>query len=1005
MVSKHTTPGPANHLEKLSGLVLAGKYQLTNLLGSGGMGFVYEAEQIGLGRSVAVKLLRPELVESRLDWFRAEAMAASRINHPHAVAIYDFGITDEGVPYLVMEHLRGQTLSELIAVEPLSPERVIRLAAQCLSALDEAHACGVVHCDLTANNVIVERLRDGHDFSKVIDFGLARLCGGDDVKARQTGTVEYVSPEQIQGGMISPQTDLYAMGILLYEMVVGRTPFAGQSTEDTLKSHLHTEADSPHHLIPNCPAQLGEIIAQAMSKSPNSRPQSAALMREEILKVLPQTMSATTTGAARSKRPTPTVQPDLQDSVSTRHDTRLTCVLGKRGSALVGRKEEISQIVDFCQGRRPVSTMLIVGPHGVGKARIVREAAKQTGNSCKVFSGAADPSGLKLPWYPLLSILEQVLQFHKTPTFLELSKAAARSGLPERDVPGLAEAFGLEGPAMELELAVRRREARAAAKRALLSVGRRYANSVIVFADINRYDHPSLEIIADLQHSLPDNLRLIFTSETKLSEDKYKAFEQNLIDRIELPGLPPQHARELTQRLVGPNHSVPDALAIQSITGGSPAAVEQLAGWIRLGHGTSNVPSLLVDLVAIRINRLPAAARRVLQIVAIHGSVAPRALVESTLNEEESKAVVSSAWTGLLVVGLDNLTIPTDLVAQVISACTPADVRRRLHRLALKAYQDQGPAGIRANHAEESGELALAYDLYITAGTDSVRRFDDPGAAVWYGRALACARRLHGEGSVDSLGRLVGASVLLAEVLRQTGEFKLATGVCHEAQALKPGDKHTAMLKRTLGIIALSCGESKRSEQLLKSAIGSALRSGERDFLCQCYLDLISALDKQDRFSEATQELLEGIDVITLGEGLLTMGGPKRLWRLGLILATRQFRDGCLADARKTAQLAHSLAMRIGNGHARGRLSALLAQLSEADGDRASALRHRSNAIEAMRTLGDRRSTAELLIATANSASPQSSVGTEADSGSALKLAYKLSMEIDWQEGVAMCLS
>ncbi|MBL4635639.1 MAG: protein kinase, partial [Kofleriaceae bacterium] len=927
--------GPC-HLEKLSGLVLSGKYQLTKILGSGGMGFVYEAEQIGLGRSVAVKLLRPELVESRLDWFRAEAMAASRINHPHAVAIYDFGITDEGVPYLVMEHIRGRTLSELIAVEPLSPERVVRLAAQCLSALDEAHACGVVHCDLTANNVIVERLRDGHDFGKVIDFGLARLCDSMEEQARLVGTAEYVAPEQIRGGMVTPQTDIYAMGILLYEMVVGRTPFSGQSIESTLDSHLNSEPDAPHHLIPNCPAQLGEIIVQAMSKSPGQRPLSAAAMREEILRVLPQTVSATTTGAARSKRPTPTVQPNLNDSISTRHDTRLTCVLGKKSSALVGRKSEVSQIVDFCQGRRTASTMIITGPHGVGKARIVREAAKQTGASCKVFSGAADPSGLKLAWYPLLSVLEQVLQFHKQPTFLELSKAAARCGLPERDVPGLAEAFGLEGPAMDLELAVRRREARAAAKRTLLSLGRRYANSVIVFADVNRYDHPSLEIIADLQASLPDNLRLIFTSETPLTGGTFSSFDHSLVERIDLPGLPPQHARELTQRLVGPTHTIPDAMAIQSITGGSPAAVEQLAGWIRLGHGTSNVPSLLVDLVAIRINRLPAAARRVLQIVAIHGSVAPRALVESTLTDEESRAVLSSAWTGLLVVGLDNLTIPTDLVAQVISACTPADVRRRLHRLALKAYHGHGPAGIRANHAEESGEMSLAYDLYIEAGTDSVRRFDDPGAAVWYGRALSCARRLHAEDLSGSLSRLVGASVLLAEVLRQSNELGLATGVCSEAQALNPDDKHLAMLKRTQGVIALALGQEEQSAKHLKSAIGSALRCGEREFLCQCYLDLITTLDKQGKTDEATQELLEGINVITLGEGLLTTSGPNRLWRLGLILASRLYRSGKLQEARVTAQRAHGLAMRIGNNHARGRLSALLAQLSEADGDRAS---------------------------------------------------------------------
>src|SRR5687767_14737234 len=160
-------------LLKLAGATLGGKYRLVSLLGSGGMGVVYRAEQLGLGgRSVAVKLLRRDLIATRFEWFRAEAMAASRINHPHAVAIYDFGVTPQDVPYLVMEHLRGNTLTSYIEQRVLTLGRIAAIGAQVLSALSEAHACGVVHCDLTADNVIVERLRDGDHFAKVIDFGL-----------------------------------------------------------------------------------------------------------------------------------------------------------------------------------------------------------------------------------------------------------------------------------------------------------------------------------------------------------------------------------------------------------------------------------------------------------------------------------------------------------------------------------------------------------------------------------------------------------------------------------------------------------------------------------------------------------------------------------------------------------------------------------------------------------------------------------------------------------------
>lgn len=981
-------------LEALAGVVLADKYELLRLIGSGGMGFVYEAEQVGLGRSVAVKLLRPELVDTRIDWFRAEAMAASRINHPHAVAIYDFGITDQGIPYLVMEYIRGRTLNALIELEPLSPERVVRLGAQCLSALDEAHACRVVHCDLTADNVIVERLRDGDDFAKVIDFGLARLHDRPGDETQLIGTAEYVSPEQIQGNPITPQTDLYAMGILLYEMIVGRTPFAGSSTQVVLRGHLEAEPDAPHHIIPTCPEELGELILDALSKSPEARPESAAVMRERLLNVFPNSASPTMQG--RSGRPNPPVRSEVKRKASTRHTTRLTCVLGKKDSALVGRSEEVQPIVDFCQGQQEAQTLVIMGPHGIGKARLTREATRKAGPETKVIAGASDPSGLKLAWYPLLSVMEQILGLKGTPTMEELTKAAAQAGLPERDLPGLAELFALDGPATQLELAVRRREARAAAIRCLQSVGRRFANAVIVFADADRYDYPSMELIKEFQSKLPHNVRLILSSENALD------LGDGLVEKLTLKGLPPQHARDLAQRLAGVAHTVPDALAIHSITGGSPAAVEQLAGWIRLGHGTANVPSLLVDLVSIRINRLPAAARRVLQAVAIHGTVAPRGLVESTIDFEERQALLESSWTGLLVVDLETLTIPTDLVAQVISACTPADVRRRLHRRALEARGAESPAGIRANHAEEAGELAMAYTFYIEAGTDSVRRFDDPGAAVWYGRALSCARSLQANAVEGALAMLAGASVLLAEVLRQTGEYGLATGVCEEAQLYGPDDKQRAMIHRTLGVISLSANHAARGGGFLKLAIGDALRAGDREFLCQCYLDFIVALDKQGKHEEATKELREGIDIITMGDGLRTTHGPQRLWRLGLSLANRLFKADDLVGARDVGQSALALATRLGNAHARGRISALLAQICEAAGDRSTALGHRSNAIDAMRSLGDRRSTAELLIETARTSAGSKQQAERSDGASALRLAHKLAIEVGWDEGAAM---
>src|SRR5688500_15249174 len=263
-------------LATLAGTTLAEKYQLVALLGAGGMGVVYQAEQLGLGRSVAIKLLRRDLIATRFDWFRAEAMAASRINHPHAVAIYDFGVSSDGNPYLVMEHLRGRTLSSLIENDQLTVDRIVKIGAQILSALTEAHACGVIHCDLTGDNVIVERLRAGDDFAKVIDFGLARLFESSPAAGKIVGTAEYMAPEQIRGELISPATDLYAVGVLLFEMIVGRTPFAGSAVPIVLDGHLNAQPTPPHQIVAACPIALSELVLRALAKRPDARPQSAA---------------------------------------------------------------------------------------------------------------------------------------------------------------------------------------------------------------------------------------------------------------------------------------------------------------------------------------------------------------------------------------------------------------------------------------------------------------------------------------------------------------------------------------------------------------------------------------------------------------------------------------------------------------------------------------------------------------------------------------------------------
>ena len=274
------------HAQRLVGRVLDDKYRLRGCIGIGGSGAVYKADQITLGRTVAVKILNDDLTrDARLvKRFQDEALAASRLNHPNTVSIIDYGQTSDGLLYLVMEHLRGPTLTHLIAKEhPLPPARVLAIVDQILAGVEEAHLAGVIHADLKSDNIIVEQRRTGQDTVKVVDFGIARLVNspreGEDRSI--SGTPEYMAPELIGGAPPSVATDLYAVGIVAYEMLTGQTPFVGGSAIDILSRQLKLEPRPPGKVVAVAPA-IDELVMTALAKRPTERFADAAAMRAAI---------------------------------------------------------------------------------------------------------------------------------------------------------------------------------------------------------------------------------------------------------------------------------------------------------------------------------------------------------------------------------------------------------------------------------------------------------------------------------------------------------------------------------------------------------------------------------------------------------------------------------------------------------------------------------------------------------------------------------------------------
>ena len=257
--------------------ILARRYELQELIGGGGMADVYKAQDKLLDRAVAVKILHQQYANDAefVEKFRREATAAAKLAHPNIVNIYDVG-EDGGSQYIVMEYVSGPTLKEVIQQKGcLEPIEAVRIAKEIASALESAHRNNLVHCDIKPHNILV--MPDGH--IKVTDFGIARAVSASTMtySGSVMGSVHYFSPEQAKGTVITTKSDVYSLGVVLYEMLTGKLPFNGETSVSIALKHLQEEPVPIRQLNPSIPPVLEAIVQKAMSKAPADRPSSTEL--------------------------------------------------------------------------------------------------------------------------------------------------------------------------------------------------------------------------------------------------------------------------------------------------------------------------------------------------------------------------------------------------------------------------------------------------------------------------------------------------------------------------------------------------------------------------------------------------------------------------------------------------------------------------------------------------------------------------------------------------------
>jgi eukaryotic-like serine/threonine-protein kinase len=1007
------------------GLTVGGKYVLRELVSSGGMGTVFRADQLALGRTVAVKVLKAELArdDEMVRRFHSEARAASRLNHPNTISIIDFGQTPDGLLYLVMELVRGCSLRDILRDEfPIPRPRLLELMRQLLEGLQEAHSQGVIHQDIKPDNVLIERLSSGRDLVKLTDFGIARLRGeepilDDEGQELITGTPEYMAPEQILGGEIDARADLYSAGVLLYEMLTRERPFGGDSTE-VMEAQLHVPPPLESLRRPelNIPGVLQEVVLRALAKEPTDRFASAAEFRDALDALAP----AATPGAPRcrscgaaapagsqfcpacgARLAMPGAPPEVEAPTLPAQRQRAAAEAPAAEAApawrfplpFAGRAAELERIDEMLGTRDRARSVVVVGPPGVGKTRLCEEVADRAADAgYRVLAFGADGTGLAPSWQPVRAAVAALLELPPDASQTEMEARLVVAGIDAQEAPGLAELMGIGRASTGLELAVRRRECVAAALHVLRGAAG-WNPTLLIFEDVDRYDRPSLELLQRLvEFPGPLPVHVLLTSAP--------GSDLEGLDGPELVELEPLTHEAVREALRGAGEADFEVSALVNETGGVPLHVEQLLR-LQLDGGFVGVGAALADVIDARVEALPPAARWALQAAAACGMQAPQDAVGALLRDEGDleAAVGILAERGLLLAVGAELRFAHPLVQEVVASGTPADVRRDLHaRLHDLLGRHDAPAAVVGYHGYEGGVRAGVVEQLESAGQEAQGLFDDAGAVIHYQRAWESARRslLAGdEGAEAALGRL---GVRLGEALRYSGDLAAAEGVLRETlERCQDAPDLAARALRALGHVAAVGGQQPRSGvEHLRSAVALALRTGDHQLLTESYLDLCTFLERDGDTDAALAEAAEGLVLVTAGGGAHSTDGPPWTWRLVMRLAELHLSRRERAEALDHAVAALMQAERVASPIGEARTHSLLGAVLDECGRHDESVRHREKAVGLLRALGDRRSTAELLLGLADANRRGGRVET---ARAHLLEALELALAVEWQDG------
>jgi tetratricopeptide (TPR) repeat protein len=1000
--------GRAHHVAELAlGDIVDQKYRIVRQLGSGGMGVVYAAHRLTLGDTVAIKCILPdrnsELNRAR---FLREARAAARIRHPNVVQIFDFGELDAaGTPYMVMEYLEGPTLSDLLAHPPRPTlERALAVFVQVCAAVQAGHRRGVVHRDIKPGNVILDQADDGRESIKVLDFGLAQMIEqpAHDLSAPEIliGTADYMAPEQVAGRPVSPASDVFSLGALLYELVTGQLPFRGDSMVNTLYRVSEAIYPSPTEHVRDLPRGVVEAIRAALSRDPKDRPRSP-LAIAELAGAVVHYVDTMSSGKIASTPP-----PTTTDTRTTA--AHVTVEIGRSRpaeSVFIGRDEELAAIDHelTAAGHAPGRFILVTGEPGVGTSRLLEEAAARVAAvGAKVvrgrffaYEGDRPPSHEAFAW-----MLEGVDPIGMRP--------AGRAAVGEHDRWQLFEDT---------------------ARRLLERAGT--SALVVAVEDLQWASGFDLDFLAYLPHAMRGHSTIVIATARPDLPPELSAFVAKLtasrsLRRLTLAPFDVAQTQAWLQATFGRLRIRPaDVRRIHHVTSGNPFALSEVVRQLvdigrmrREGEGWAcddlfdvGLPDTVQALVQARLADLDPTVREALEVACVVGEefrfetvLAASGLAEDDLERRLELAVHGRLLTERGLSPGSDYRFASEALRTVLYDQLGVRRRRRVHRKVVDAllelYASDGPrlAGVFAHHFDAIGAWPEALANALVAAQRSFALYDTDAAQAALRHAERAASELASVGTpptdeqrarfeylvgaidtrlgrVDQAARRLEHAVELAETADlgalavdgllelvdcQLGQGRFEAGVAAAQRAIERARSlsdasREAMARIKLSTCAAPLGRFDDAHDAIAPVLAST-RPEDAGVRALAYRELCWIEVKRGHFAAAESAARNAINEAKLGGD--AMARYRAESALGLVHAECGDYRAAVQRLRGALELARALSLRRREGIELGNIGESLYLLGEAE----AGLEHAQQGLAIFVEIGDRACEADCRV-------------------------------------------